>query len=80
MRAVSYKKLFKMLIDRDMMKKDLQKQAGISPSSMAKLSKGDYVSMEVLVKVCTALNVDIGEIMEVIPEKSPKNGTDEPVQ
>lgn len=63
--AVSYKKLFKLLIDRDMKKKDLQAAAGLSPSSVSKLAKGEYVSMNVLVKVCMALSVDFGDIMEI---------------
>ena len=67
--AVSYKKLFKLLIDRDMKKKDLQKAAGLSSSSITKLAKDEYVSLDVIVKVCTALSVDIGDIMEIIPEK-----------
>ena len=52
---VSYKKLWKLLIDKDMMKKDLQSMAGISWASVTKLSKGEPVSMEVLMKVCGAL-------------------------
>lgn len=66
---VSYKKLWKLLIDRDMKKKDLQKDAGISPSSIAKLSKNENVSMNVLIKVCTALGVDFGDIMELVQDK-----------
>ncbi len=66
--TVSYKKLFKLLIDRDMKKKDLQEQAGISSSSMSKLARGEFVSLEVLVKVCTALKVDIGEVVEIVPD------------
>ena len=65
---VSYKKLWKLLIDKDMKKKDLQAAAGISWASVTKLSKGETVSMEVLMKVCKALNCDIGDIMELIPE------------
>ncbi len=65
--SVSYKKLFKLLIDRNMKKKDLQTAAGISPASVAKLSKDEYVSLEVLVKICSALNVNIGDIMDVTP-------------
>lgn len=64
--SVSYKKLWKLLIDRDMKKRDLQELAGISSSSIAKLSKNEYVSMEVLVKVCTALNVGIDEVIELV--------------
>ena len=50
--GVSYKKLFKLMIDRNMKKKDLQLAAGISPASTAKLGRDEYVSMDVLVKVC----------------------------
>ncbi|WP_177565180.1 helix-turn-helix transcriptional regulator [uncultured Phascolarctobacterium sp.] len=63
---VSYKKLWKLLIDRDMKKRDLQEMACISSSSIAKLSKNEYVSMDVLVKVCTALNVGIEDVVELI--------------
>ena len=63
--GVSYNKLFKLLIDRKMKKKDLIHQAGISQSSMAKLGRDEFVSLEVLVKICTALSVDIGDIVEV---------------
>jgi len=66
--TVSYKKLWKLLIDREMKKKDLQASAGISPSSISKLSKNEYVSMDVLVKVCLALGVDFKDIMELVPD------------
>ncbi len=64
---VSYKKLWKLLIDKNMKKKDLQAQARISWSSISKLSKGETVSMEVLIKICQALNCDIGDVVEFIP-------------
>ena len=64
---VSYKKLWKILIDKDMKKKDLQASAGISWASVTKLSKVERVSMEVLMKVCKTLNCDIGDIVELIP-------------
>ena len=64
---VSYKKLWKLLIDKDMKKKDLQALAGISWASVTKMSKGENVSMEVMLKVCKALNFNIGEIVDVIP-------------
>lgn len=66
--TVSYKKLWKMLIDKDMLKKDLQKTAGISWASVTKMSKGETVSMEILMKVCKALQCDIGDIIEFIEE------------
>jgi conserved domain protein len=67
--AVSYKKLWKLLIDKDMKKKDLQSVAGISWSSVTKLSKGENVSMDVLIKICTALNCDVGDVMELLPDE-----------
>lgn len=67
MTTVSYKKLWKLLIDKDMKKKDLQAVAGVSWASVTKLSKGETVSMDVLMKVCNALHCDIGDIMEIIP-------------
>ena len=60
--AVSYKKLWKILIDKDMKKKDLCVAAGISHASMAKLGKNE------IVKICNALQCDIGDIMEMVPE------------
>lgn len=64
--TVSYKKLWKLLIDRDMMKKDLQAAAGISWTSVTKMSKGETVSLEILMKVCKALACDISDIVEFI--------------
>ena len=66
---VSYKKLWKLLIDKDMKKKDLQAAAGISWASITKLSKGKTVSMEVLMKICKALECNIGDIMALILEE-----------
>lgn len=65
--GVSYKKLWKLLIDKDMMKKDLQAQSGISWASVTKLSKGEPVGTEVLMKVCKALGCDVGDIVEFVP-------------
>ena len=65
---VSYKKLWKLLIDKDMMKKDLQAETGLSWASVTKLSKGEPVSMEVLMKICKALHCDVGDIVEFIEE------------
>lgn len=64
--TVSYKKLWKLLIDKDMMKKDLQAASGISWASVTKMSKGETVSMEILMKVCKALNCDVSDIMEFV--------------
>ena len=68
--AVSYKRLWKLLIDREMKKKDLQTAAGISPSSVSKLSKNENVSMDVLIKICSALEVRFEDIMELVPASS----------
>ena len=65
--GVSYKKLLKLLIDRTMKKKDLHEAAGLSPASITKLAKNEIVRLDVLVKVCAALNVDFGDIMEFVP-------------
>ena len=67
--GVSYKKLFKLLIDHNIKKKDLQEAAGLSPASITKLAKNEIVRLDVLVKVCAALEVDFGDIMEYIPEE-----------
>ena len=56
--GVSYKKLFKLLIDRGMKKKDLQEAADLSPAAVTKLAKDEYVRLDVLVRVCCALGVD----------------------
>ena len=68
--TVSYKKLWKLLIDRDMKKRDLCAATGVSHASMAKLGKNENVTTDVLVKICTALNCDIGDIMELVPENT----------
>lgn len=65
---VSYKKLWKLLIDKDMKKKDLREAAGISTSSMAKLGKNENVNTEILLKICKALNCDISDIMEIVED------------
>ena len=67
--SVSYKKLWKLLIDKDMKKKDLREAAGISTSSMAKLGKNENVTTDVLVKICKALKCDISDIMEIEPDE-----------
>lgn len=64
--TVSYKKLWKLLIDRDMKKKDLLAAAGISQSSLSKMGRNENVNTDILVKVCKALNCDIGDIMEIV--------------
>lgn len=66
--ALSYKKLFKLLIDRNMKKKDLCELAGISTTSVTKLGRDQNVNTEILEKICDALHCDISDIVEVIHE------------
>ncbi|MBR3179513.1 MAG: helix-turn-helix transcriptional regulator [Clostridia bacterium] len=66
--AVSYKKLWKLLIDKDMTKTKLRTEAGISTGALAKLGKNENVNTEVLVKICKTLHCDISDIMEVVEE------------
>ena len=66
--AASYKKLFKLLIDREMKSKDLAEKAGISPATLAKMKKdGATVSSDVLVKICTALECKLDDIVDIVP-------------
>ena len=66
---ISYKRLWKMLIDKDLKKKDLPGLAGISQSSVAKMSRGEPVNMEIILKICTALQCDISDVCEAVPAK-----------
>lgn len=68
--AISYKKLWKLLIDKDMKKKDLQQVAGISSASVTKLSKNENVNTEILQKICVSLECDICDIMEIAKDDS----------
>lgn len=65
---ISYNKLWKMLIDKDMNKKDLREAAGISSASVAKLSKGENITTDVLLKICVALDCTLEDIMETIKD------------
>ncbi|MDB1939482.1 helix-turn-helix domain-containing protein [Clostridium tertium] len=62
---ISYKKLWKLLIDKEMMKKDLCEQASISSASMAKLGKNQNINTDILVRICRALHCDTSDIMEI---------------
>ena len=66
---VSYKKLWKLLIDRDMKKRDLQLAAKLSTSTMSKLTHSQNMQMDVLVRICRVLECDIGDIVEILPVK-----------
>ena len=65
--AISYKKLWKLLIDKDMTAAQLRERTGLAPNTMTKLRRDEEVSMAVLIKICTALNANIGDIMDLIP-------------
>ena len=68
--AASYKKLFKLLIDREMKSKELAAQAHVSPATIAKMKKdGVAVSSDVLIKICTALGCTLDDIVEIIPDE-----------
>jgi DNA-binding Xre family transcriptional regulator len=68
--AASYKKLFKLMIDREIKNKDLAIMAGVSPATLTKMKKdGATVSSDVLVKICNALNCTLDEIMDIVPAK-----------
>ena len=72
--AASYKKLFKMLIDREMKSKDLAAKAGVRPATLAKMKKdGATVSSDVLVKICTALECTMDDIVEIVPSEKKVN-------
>lgn len=67
--SVSYKKLFKLLIDKDLKKKDLREMAGIGNSTMTKLANNENVTMDVMVKICSALDCKIDDVVEILPDE-----------
>jgi len=67
---ISYNKLWKLLVDKKMSKADLRKAAGIAPNTMTRLRRDDEVTLTVLYKICNTLNVNIGDIMEFLPEEN----------
>jgi len=67
--AISYLKLWKLLLDKGMKKTDLIKTADISTTTLAKLSKNQSVSLDVIGRICRALSCDIGDVMEMLPDK-----------
>jgi len=67
--AVSYNKLWKLLVDKKMSKADLRKAAGISPNTMTKMRRDEEVALAVLGKICKALHSDYGDIMSYVPDK-----------
>ena len=65
--AISYNKLWKLLIDKKISKAELRKTIGISPNTMTKLNRDEEVTLSILCKICNTLNVDIGDIVEYVP-------------
>lgn len=67
--AISYNKLWKLLVDKKMSKADLRKAAGIAPNTLTRLRRDEEVTLSVLNKICSTLDVNIGDIMDFIPEE-----------
>lgn len=67
--AMSYKKLWKLMIDRDLTNKKLKEMSGVSNASLSKMRKGGNVTTDVLLKICNALKCNIDDIMEVVPDE-----------
>ncbi len=67
--AISYKKLWKLLIDKEISAVELREKTGIAPNTMTKLRRDEEVSMTVLAKICKALDANIGDIMDLLPEE-----------
>lgn len=67
--GVSFKRLFKLMIDRDLKKKDLRELASIGNSTMTKLANDENVNMEVIAKICTALNCEMSDIVEILSDE-----------
>ncbi len=67
--AISYKKLWKLLIDKDLKKKDLEIKAGISHYTISKLNKGENVTTDILAKICTALDCTMDDILDIVQDK-----------
>lgn len=71
--AVSYKKLWKLLIDKDMKKKELEQQANVSHYTVSKLYRGENVTIDILERICKALDCSIDDVMEFVPDKENDN-------
>lgn len=67
---ISYKRLWKLLIDKEMMKKDLAEQAGVSTASIAKLGRNENVNTDILLKICVALKCEISDILEIVIDEA----------
>ena len=73
--AISYKRLFKLMIDKNMKKKDLRTLTGVSYSTLLKMENGEYVSLDVLDRICRSLQCQLSDIAEVLPDVCPDNRT-----
>lgn len=67
--GVSYKKLFKLLIDKEIKKTELASQANLSNGTLAKLSKNEFISMDVLVRICEVLGCNIGDVVDIVEDE-----------
>lgn len=74
MRKASYKKLWKLLIDLDLNKQTLSQTANISASTLTKMSKGESVNVDILVRICNSLNCEIYDIIELVPDNATESG------
>lgn len=70
---VSYKKLWKLLIDKDMKKQDLIKVAGIAPATLAKMTKGENINIYIIVRICNALQCTSADVLEIVPDIQGEN-------
>lgn len=75
--AISYNKLWKLLIDKKISKAKLRKMIGISPNTMTKLNRDEEVTLSILCKICDVLNTNIGEIVEYIPINNKEEDNEE---
>lgn len=67
---ISYKKLWKLLIDKDLKKKDLREMTGISPSTIAKMRRNENINTEILIRICQSLKCDLNDIMEIMEDEA----------
>jgi DNA-binding Xre family transcriptional regulator len=67
---ISYKKLWHLLLDKDLKKKDLITLAGVSSYTISKLNRGDNITTDVLQRICKGLECDLSDIMELVPDES----------
>ena len=77
--AVAYNRLFRLMVDRKMRKKELCELAGVSTSTMSKMGRDEIVSLEVIDRICQKLNCNVEDVLEILPD-SPDNGTSKNVK